>query len=118
MTLQIIKAQEEQTQRMRSKIPDPPVDSVEESFLAIRDKVYFFAHGIAAPKFSEILMRGCALRTLLSGKWRKGEVRDQEGSSVDSPRYLVRYSGSYVDIDCFVLLSQIFFLWWVRRLLR
>ena len=41
------------TQRMMSKIPDPPPNSAEESFYVAKDRVYFFAQGIAAVKLSK-----------------------------------------------------------------
>lgn len=48
--------------------PAPPTDSIEATDYAINDKIYF----------------------LLYGGWRKGVVREQEGSSNESPRYLIR----------------------------
>lgn len=48
--------------------PDPPLDSEQVSSYSNGDQVYFFR----------------------SGKWRKGEIQGQGGSSDESPRFLVR----------------------------
>lgn len=66
--------------------PEPPNDSIEAPRYAIKDKVYFLLHG-----------KGCRnnlapdwwLTSHIAGVWRAGEVRDHEGSSEESPRYLV-----------------------------
>ncbi|KAL8752826.1 MAG: hypothetical protein Q9184_005615 [Pyrenodesmia sp. 2 TL-2023] len=55
--------------------PAPPSDAVEATEYKIQDKVYFLYGRRCANVPTEI--------------WRKGEVKNYEGSSNESPRYLV-----------------------------
>lgn len=66
--------------------PEPPNDSIEASRYAIKDKVYFLLYGKGC---RNSLVPDRSLTPHIAGIWRAGEVRDYEGSSEDSPRYLV-----------------------------
>ena len=67
--------------------PSPPNDSEEVSDYVIKDKVYYLLYGACLSQMS--LSSTLSLTSRIVGKWRTGVVRDHEGSSEDSPRYLV-----------------------------
>lgn len=67
--------------------PDPPNDSIEATDYAIKDKVYFLKYGKGSRKS---VAPDRSLTSHIAGKWRMGEVKSHEGSSEESPRYLVR----------------------------
>ena len=65
----------------------PPSDAVEATEYSITDKVYFFLCGMHC-RLGQTLC-WLADTECITGKWRKGEIKDYEGSSDESPRYLV-----------------------------
>ena len=71
-----------------AQTPAPPLDAVEATEYSITDNVYFFLYGMRCrPGWTPYWLAnniGC-----IAGKWRKGQVKDYEGSSDESPRYLV-----------------------------
>lgn len=65
--------------------PAPPPDAVEVTEYKIKDQIYFFHDS------KRYLTPQCHFANIgrIAGEWRKGEVKDYEGSSDESPRYLV-----------------------------
>jgi hypothetical protein len=67
-------------------IPSPPSGSQELAEYSVGDSVYYYRTGKPTILAES---RTATSNIELTGKWRRGEVLSQEGSSAGSPRYLV-----------------------------